>query len=83
MNNRHQQRLGRLDEIIEPLLYAARIPGAAIAIVYGDETVFARGYGCRDLGTRLPVTSKTIYPIASTNKASNAILLGMLVEEGR
>ena len=83
MNRRAHQRLERLDGTIEPLLKAARIPGAAIAIVSGDETVFARGYGYRDLDEKLPVTSKTIYPIASTTKAMNATLLGILVEEGR
>lgn len=78
-----QQNLGRLDEVIQPLLQAAKIPGAAIAITSGGETIFARGYGYRDLSTNLPVTSKTVYPIASTTKAINATLLGMLVEEGR
>lgn len=71
-----------VDALVKPLLRAARIPGAAIAIVIDGEIVFARGYGYRDLATHLPVTERTVYPIASTSKAINATLLGMLVDEG-
>ena len=72
-----------LDATVELLLRAARIPGAAIAIVAGGRTVFAKGYGYRDLGAKLPVTADTHYPIGSTTKAINATLIGMLVDEGR
>jgi CubicO group peptidase (beta-lactamase class C family) len=72
-----------LDAIIEPLLQAARIPGIAVAVVAGEETVLARGYGYRDLATRLPLASNTVYPIGSTTKAITATLLGLLADEGR
>lgn len=75
--------LEKLDALIEPMRQAARIPGLAIAIVAGGATVFARGYGYRDLQAKLAMTEETIYPIASTTKAMNATLLGMLVDEGR
>jgi CubicO group peptidase (beta-lactamase class C family) len=77
------QRMEELDGIIEPLLQAARIPGAGLAIVSGGKTVFARGFGYRDLAAQLSLTSQTVYPIASTTKAMNATLLGMLVDDGR
>jgi CubicO group peptidase (beta-lactamase class C family) len=65
------------------MLRAGRIPGAAVAVVVDDETVFAKGYGCRDLDGKSQVTADTLYPIASTSKAMNATLLAMLAEEGR
>ena len=77
------QSIGDLDATIEPMLRAARIPGAAIAIVAGGKTVFSKGYGYRNLEARFAATSETSYPIASTTKAINATLLGMLVDEGR
>jgi CubicO group peptidase (beta-lactamase class C family) len=77
------ETIDKLDAIIEPMLSAARIPGAAIAVVAGGKTVFAKGYGYRDLEAKLPVTPDTVYPIASTTKGINATLLGMLVDEGR
>lgn len=77
------QALERIDATIEPMLRKARIPGAAIAVVANGEIVFAKGYGYRDLEARRPLTADTLYPIASTSKAINATLLGMLVDEGK
>jgi CubicO group peptidase (beta-lactamase class C family) len=75
-------RLEGLDSLVEPMLQAARIPGAALAVVAGEQTLLARGYGWRDLEGALPMTAETVYPIASTTKGLNATLLGMLVDEG-
>ena len=71
------------DALVLPALEAARIPGAALAVVAGDEVILAQGFGVRDLDGRLPMTPETIYPIASTTKSLNATLIGLLVEEGR
>ena len=75
--------LGGIDAIVEPAIAAARIPGAAVAVVVGDEIVCTRGYGYRDARAKLPMTPATCYPIASTTKAMSATLLGMLVDESR
>jgi CubicO group peptidase (beta-lactamase class C family) len=72
----------QLDALIEAMLREARIPGAAIAIARGHRTIFARGYGYSDLECRRPMTADVAYPIASTTKALNATLLGMLVDAG-
>jgi CubicO group peptidase (beta-lactamase class C family) len=72
-----------VEDSIEPLLRAARTPGAAVAVVAEGQTIFAKGYGYRDLDAKLPTTAATVYPIASTTKAFNATLLGILVDEGR
>lgn len=76
------KRMDRIGVMVEQLLRATRTPGAAIAVVLGGETVFSGGYGYRDLGAKLGLNSKTIYPIASTTKSINATLLSMLVEAG-
>jgi CubicO group peptidase (beta-lactamase class C family) len=73
----------RIDSVVEPMLEAARIPGAAIAVVNGGRIIFARGYGLCDVEKRIPMTAATVYPIASTSKAINAALLGMLVDVGK
>lgn len=83
MMKRIPGNVDKLDPTIEPMLRAARIPGAAIAVVADGKAIFAKGYGYRDLAAKLPMTAETIYPIASTTKAINATLLGMLVDEGR
>jgi CubicO group peptidase (beta-lactamase class C family) len=76
------RNLQRLDGMLSSALQAARIPGAAVAIVEAGKLIYARGFGWRDLRARKPVTPETLYPIASTSKAINATLLGMLVDEG-
>jgi CubicO group peptidase (beta-lactamase class C family) len=76
-------RAPKIDSVVEPMLLASRAPGASVAIVVGEQTVFAKGYGYRDWHAKLPMTASTAYPIASTSKAMNATLLGMLVDEGR
>lgn len=73
----------QIADLVEPMLRTARIPGAAIAIVAGGKTVCAQGFGYRDLEAKLRSTPQTVFPIASTAKAINATLLGMLVDEGR
>jgi CubicO group peptidase (beta-lactamase class C family) len=59
------------------------VPGLAIAIVHKGQLVFAKGYGVRDVGTKEPVDTQTIFAIASTTKAITAAALGMLVDEGK
>lgn len=71
-----------LDAMMESIVRASRTPGAAVAVVSGEQVVFAKGYGYRDLHERLPLTVDTTYPIASTTKAMNATLLALLVEQG-
>ena len=59
------------------------MPGAVIAIVRGEEVIFARGFGVADIEKKTPVTPDTPFFIASTTKAFTATLVGMLVDEGR
>jgi len=58
------------------------IPGLAIAVVKDGETVWARGFGVRHLGTGEPVDENTIFAIGSATKAFTAAVVGMLVQEG-
>lgn len=77
-----QQRIEKLTGIIETIRSKSRIPGIAAAVVAGGELIYAEGCGYRDLKRKQPVTPDTAYPIASTSKAINATLLGMLVDDG-
>ena len=59
------------------------VPGIGVAIVAGDKLVFAKGYGYRDYGQKLPFTPNTLYQIASNSKLFTAVAAGILVEEGK
>jgi len=58
----------RVDEKLRELVEEGRLPGLSIAVMKGGDTVFARGYGWADIEQKIPVTSATIFPIASIEK---------------
>ena len=57
--------------------------GLAVAVVKDGKTVFAKGYGVRELGKPDPANENTLFSIGSTTKAMTAAAIGMLVDEGR
>jgi CubicO group peptidase (beta-lactamase class C family) len=58
-------------------------PGAAVAVVRGDQTLVLKGYGRKHIDRLDPVTSDTVFPLASCTKAFTSTLLAMLVDEGK
>ena len=76
-------RLKGLDENMAQLMKDWDAPGTEVGIVVKDLLVFAKGYGYRDYGKKLPYTPTTTQPIASNTKLFMAVAVGMLVEEGK
>lgn len=60
-----------------------RTPGMAVAIVRGDDVIYEKAFGVKQLGKDDPVTTDTVFQIGSTSKAFTAALVAMLVDEGR
>jgi len=77
------QRLERLAERLEAERIEQHVPGMSLAVVRGDELVFARGFGFADLEKQREVTPQTIFSIGSTTKGFTATLIGILADEGR
>jgi CubicO group peptidase (beta-lactamase class C family) len=76
-------RLKPLDAYLAKVMKDFNSPGIGIAVVSGDRLVFAKGYGYRDYGRKLPFTPRTLFQIASNTKLFTAVSAGMLVEEGK
>jgi len=72
-----------LDEIIETTRKAWDVPGVAVAIVHGDQTVYIKGFGVRLVGSNDPITPETRFPIGSATKSFTAAAIGILVDEGK
>lgn len=72
-----------LESFILEKMSETKIPSLSIAIVQGDKTVYARGFGFRDISSGLPATPRTLYGIGSVTKSFTAIATMQLVEEGR
>ena len=68
---------------MEKLVKDWNVPGIGVGVVVKDRLVFAKGYGYRDYGRKLPFTPQTTVPIASNTKLFTAVAAGLLVEEGR
>jgi len=75
--------LSELKELFEKSLEIWHVPGLAVAVVKDGQTILCEGYGLRNLASPLPVTSETLFPIASCTKAFTVIALGMLVDAGK
>jgi CubicO group peptidase (beta-lactamase class C family) len=74
---------GPLEKTILAELAETRIPGAAIAIVSGDQIVFAKGFGTSNSETGAPVTPDMLFRIGSVTKMFTSTALTMLAEQGK
>lgn len=72
-----------LTPIIEEVMQAYDLPGFAIGVVKDDEIVYARGFGCKNIETGIPVTSTTLFHMASISKPFVATAVMQLVEQGK
>lgn len=73
--------LTHLAERIEAERVRADVPGAAVALVRGDEVLLMRGFGTRAVGGTDSVTPQTRFMIGSTTKALTTLLAAKLVGE--
>lgn len=76
-----RQKLSGFDQYMDTILKDWNCPGIAVGIVAKDKLVFAKGYGYRDYEKKLPVTSGTLFQIASNTKLFTAVSTGLLVED--
>jgi CubicO group peptidase (beta-lactamase class C family) len=58
------------------------VPGASVVIVSGDSVILSRGFGFRDAGARLPVTSSTRFVIGSCTKPFTALAAAISADRG-
>ena len=77
------KKLEGFDAYMDQLLKDWNTPGIGVGIVSNEKLVFAKGYGYRDYGRKLPFTPTTLCPIASNSKLFTAVAAGMLVEQGK
>ena len=77
------ERLARIGETLKADIAAGRIPGAVIAIARHGKLVALDAYGWRDKAANIPMTSDTIFNIASMTKPMTAVGGLMLYEQGK
>ena len=57
------------------------VPGLAIAVVFQDKVVYAKGFGVRDVNTKAPVDADTVFQLASVSKPVGSTVVAELVGE--
>ncbi len=78
-----QQVADRLAQFISSEIEAKNIPAFSIALVDGDEIIWAKGFGFADPQTNVPATAETIYRVGSVSKLLNDVAVVQLVQQGR
>ncbi len=73
--------LAGIDRYVQKALIDWGVPGLSIAVVKGDSTILARGYGVRRAGDPTPVDAETIFAIGSNSKAFTTAAMAMLADE--
>ena len=77
------ERLARIGAALNADIESGRIPGAVIAVARRGKIVLLEAYGWRDKEARVPMTTDTIFNIASMTKPMTAVGALMLYEQGR
>ena len=72
----------KVDQIFEPWAKQDS-PGAALAVVKGNKTVYAKGYGSANLEYGIPITPSTVFHVASVSKQFTAFAIALLSDQGK
>lgn len=81
--NPESAKLAEINAYANQVLKDQNQPGMAIAVVKNDKTIFAQGYGVRELGKPDKVDENTIFAIASNSKAFATASIAILIDEGK
>jgi CubicO group peptidase (beta-lactamase class C family) len=81
----HQQKtdFSKLELTAVEELRKTNTPGVAIAIIKGDRVEFAKTLGVSNIETGAPLTTETLFRIASNTKVLTAAALVTLAENGK
>lgn len=77
-----QQKLEKIDPLMDKALDLLQIPGIAVGVVVDGKVVFTKGYGTRNFMDTSPVNEDSLFAIGSCSKAFTTFALGQLVDEG-
>lgn len=80
--NASEKLSSELSYMIEKGMTSGKMPGAAVIVIKGGETVFSETFGTQDINSNLPVTPQTLFELGSNTKAFTALALYKLRDQG-
>jgi CubicO group peptidase (beta-lactamase class C family)/pimeloyl-ACP methyl ester carboxylesterase len=72
-----------LEKLAQQKIEENAVPGLAIAVVFQDKVVYAKGFGVRDVNTKARVDADTVFQLASVSKPIGSTVVAELVGEGK
>jgi CubicO group peptidase (beta-lactamase class C family) len=72
-----------IDAVVLEEMQASHVPGVAVAVVDNGRVVFQRAYGVANLETDTPLTTSSVFELASVTKQFTAAAIMLLVEDGK
>ncbi|HEX8197817.1 MAG TPA: serine hydrolase domain-containing protein [Pyrinomonadaceae bacterium] len=63
--------------------YGSTTPGVAVAVVQDGKIIFKKGYGAANLEYDIPITTKTVFQIASVSKQFTAFSIYLLEKQAK
>ena len=78
-----QAGLARVHHYMQSEISAGRIPGAVVLIQQHGQPVLFESFGVRDIDSKRPMTSDTIFRLYSMSKAVTSVAAMILVDDGR
>ena len=75
--------IAKYQQRIPELMVEQDVPGLSVAVVDGDNVVWAQGFGYTDTDHRTPITGDTMFSVQSTSKLFTATAVMKAVQDGR
>jgi CubicO group peptidase (beta-lactamase class C family) len=72
-----------LEKLAQKQIQENALPGLAVAVVFQDKAVYAKGFGVRDTSAKVPVNADTVFQLASLSKPIGSTVVAELVGEGK
>jgi CubicO group peptidase (beta-lactamase class C family) len=82
-NDNKPKILTELKSSIQKILKETKTPGAGVALVSGDKTIWLEGIGKADIENNIDVNENTMFRLGSISKVYVALSILKLQEEGR
>lgn len=72
----------QLEKMAQAEIDGNAVPGLAIAVVFQDELIYARGFGVKDTTSNEPVDADTVFQVASLSKPIGSTVVAALIGDG-
>src|SRR5213594_3287794 len=72
-----------IENLAQKQIQEQGLPGVAIAVVFQDKVLYAKGFGVRDVNTKTLVDADTVFQLASLSKPIGSTVVAELVGEGK